>query len=125
MIQDHDAEGLAVGDLVDVVGFPEIAGFSPALRGARVKRLQSGAPPAPVRVTALEAMKGDFDGQLVQIEGKLVDRLQQPAEQVLSVEAGDTIFNAQLPSGGADAALGARHAPPLDRHLLCGSGAIP
>jgi len=105
MIQDHDAEGLAVGDLVDVVGFPGIAGFSPALRGARVKRLQPGAPPAPVRVTSLEAMKGDLDGQLVQIEGKLVDRLQRPAGQVLSVEAGDTIFAAQLPSGGADQPL--------------------
>jgi diguanylate cyclase (GGDEF)-like protein len=46
-------------------------------------------------------MKGDLDGQLVQIEGKLIDRLQRPAEQVLSVEAGDTIFSAQLPSGGA------------------------
>ena len=40
-------------------------------------------------------MKGDFDGQLVEIEGKLVDRLQQPAEQVLVVESGETIFNAQ------------------------------
>lgn len=101
MIQDHDAGGLAAGDLVDVVGFPRIAGFSPALRGARVKRLQPGAPASPVRVTAEDAMKGDLDGQLVQIEGKLIDRLQRPAEQVLSVEAGDTIFSAQLPSGGA------------------------
>lgn len=101
MIQDHDAGGLAAGDLVDVVGFPAIAGFSPALRGARVKRLQPGAPPAPVPVTSLQAMKGDLDGQLVQIEGKLIDRLQQPAEQVLSVKAGEMVFTAHLPSGGA------------------------
>jgi len=101
MIQDHGAEGLAAGDLVDVVGFPAIAGFGPALRGAQVKRLQSGAPPAPVRVTAADAMKGDFDGQLVQIEGKLVDRLQQPAQQVLAVESGETIFNANLSGGRA------------------------
>ena len=107
MIQDHDAGGLAAGDLVDVVGFPGIAGFSPALRGARVKRLQPGAPPAPVRVTSLEAMKGDLDGQLVQIEGKLIDRVQRPAEQVLSVESGEMIFTAHLPSGGV--------AQPLER----------
>jgi diguanylate cyclase (GGDEF)-like protein len=101
MIQDHDAAGLAAGDLVDVVGFPEIAGFSPALRGARVKRLQPGAPPAPVRITSLQAMKGDLDGQLVQIEGRLIDRLQRPAEQVMSMEAGEMVFTAHLPSGGA------------------------
>jgi diguanylate cyclase (GGDEF)-like protein len=105
MIQDHDAEGLAAGDLVNVVGFPAIAGFGPALRGAQVKRLQSGTPPSPVPVTAGDAMKGDFDGQLVQIEGKLVDRLQQPREQVLTVESGETIFNASLPSGGAAQSL--------------------
>jgi len=102
VIHDHDAGGLAEGDLVDVVGFPEIAGFSPVLRGAQVKRLQPGLPPAPVRVTGQEAMQGDFDGQLVEIEGKLIDRLQRPAEQVLSVEAGDTLFTADLPGSVAE-----------------------
>ncbi len=101
MVQDHQAEGLAAGDLVDVVGFPQIAGFGPALRGARVKRLQSGAPPLPVPITAQDAMKGDFDGQLVRIEGKLVDRLQQPSEQVLAIASGDMVFTAHLPGGAA------------------------
>ena len=96
MIQDNATPGLAVGDLVDVVGFPAISGFSPALRGTRVKRLQSGAPPAPVRITAKDAMNGDFDGQLVQIEGKLVDRPQQPADWVLTVASGGMIFTAHL-----------------------------
>ena len=105
MIQDHEAAALAAGDLVNVVGFPEIAAFGPALRGARVKRLQPGAPPVPVRITVEDAMKGDFDGQLVQIEGKLIDRLQQPAEQVLTVAAGEMGFTAHLPSGGAAQSL--------------------
>jgi diguanylate cyclase (GGDEF)-like protein len=103
-IMDLDAERLAAGDLVDVVGFPEIAGFGPVLRGARLKRLQSGIPPAPVRITVDDAMKGDFDGQLVQIDGKLVDRLQQPVEQVLSIASGEMLFNANLP-GGAEQRL--------------------
>lgn len=101
MIQDHNADGLAVGDQVDVVGFPAIAGYSPTLHGAQLKRLQSGAPPVAVRTTSQEAMTGGFDGQLVQIEGKVVDRLQEPAEQVLTVESGGTVFNAHIPNGGA------------------------
>jgi diguanylate cyclase (GGDEF)-like protein len=101
MIQDHEPAPLAAGDLVDVVGFPEIAGFGPALRGAQMRRLQSGAPPAPVRVTAGQAIKGDFDGQLVQMEGTLIDQLQLPARQVLAVASGEMIFNADLPVRGA------------------------
>ncbi len=101
MLQDHDASRLATGDLVDVVGFPAIDGFGPALHSAQVKRVQSGTPPLPARITAQEALKGDFDGQLVQIEGKLVDRLREPAEQVLVVESGETVFEANLPGAGA------------------------
>ena len=105
MLQDHDARGLAVGDRVDVVGFPTIAGFGPALRGAEVRRLQAGAPPSPIRITAQDAMKGEFDGQLVEIEGKLVDRLKQPAEQVLVIESGEMVFDSHLPNRGVAQSL--------------------
>ena len=105
MIQDLDTEGLTAGDQVDVVGFPAIVGFGPVLRGSQIRKLRSGAPPAPVPITAVQAMKGDFNGQLVEIEGKLLDRLQQPPEQVLAIESGDTIFDANLPSGGGALSL--------------------
>ena len=101
MIRDHEAAGLAPGDQVDVAGFPEIAGYSPALHGAIVKGLRAGAPPLPIPVTAQDALNGDFDGQLVEIEGTLIDRLQQPAEQVLVIKSGETSFNATLAAGGA------------------------
>jgi diguanylate cyclase (GGDEF)-like protein len=105
MLQDHDPAGLAEGDLVDVVGFPEIVGFGPALHGAQLRRLQSGPPSPPVLVTPQDAMRGDFDGQLVRIEGKLIDRLQQPAEQVLAIQSGEMIFNAHLPNTGTPVRL--------------------
>ena len=101
MIRNHNGHDLAAGDLVDVVGFPAIAGYSPILRDALLKKLQSGAPPAAVRITAQDAAQGGFDGQLVEIEGKLIDRVPQPAEQVLTVESGGTVFNAYLPNSGA------------------------
>jgi len=105
MIQGHGAGGLALGDLVDVAGFPEIAGFGPVLREAQVKKLQSGAPPAPLRVTALEALQGGFEGQLVQVEGKLIDQTQRRTEEVLAIDSGGMVFNADLPGGGAPPVL--------------------
>jgi hypothetical protein len=99
MLQDHDMVGFANGDLVDVAGFPVISGFGPALRGGQVKRLHADVPPAPARITVQDAIQGAYDGQLVQIEGKLVDRLRQPPEQVLLIEASETIFDAALSPG--------------------------
>jgi diguanylate cyclase (GGDEF)-like protein len=99
MLQDHDAAGLAMGDLVDVAGFPAIAGFGPALRGAQVKRVQAGVPPLPRRITVPDAMSGAADGELIRIEGTLVERLGHPGEQTLVVKAGDTTFDANLPAG--------------------------
>lgn len=105
MLQDLNPQRVVPGDLVDAVGFPAIAGFSPVLRGAQLRRLASGTPPAPVRITAEDALKGDVDGQLVQLEGKLIDQLRQPADHRLAIQAGGTIFNADLPGSVAAAVL--------------------
>jgi diguanylate cyclase (GGDEF)-like protein len=99
VIHDRDEQGLMPGDVVDVVGVPEIGSFSPVLQRALVKRLQSGPSPAPERITAQDAIKGDLDARLVQIEGKLIDRLVRPAD-MLTLESGDTIFSAILPKRG-------------------------
>ena len=99
MIQNRDARGLAPGDVLDVAGFPQIGPFSPVLRKALVRKVQSGPPPNPEHITVQEAMKGDFDSQLVQVDGKLIDRLVRPAAEVLTLESGETIFSAILPKG--------------------------
>jgi diguanylate cyclase (GGDEF)-like protein len=100
MIQDRDEQGLTPGDVVDVVGFPEIGPFSPVLRRALVRRVQSGPSPNPERITAQDAVKGDFDAQLVQMDGKLIDRVVRPAAEMLTLESGETIFSAVLPKSG-------------------------
>jgi diguanylate cyclase (GGDEF)-like protein len=102
MIQDRDARGLTPGDVIDVVGVPEIGTFGPILRRALTRKVQSGPSPKPERITAQDAMKGDFDAQLVQMDGKLIDRLVRPATEVLTLASGETIFSAVLPkSAGA------------------------
>jgi len=102
MIQDSSGQELTPGDVLDVVGFAEIGPFSPVLRRALVRKVHSGPSPIPERITALDALAGGFDAQLVQIDGKLIDRLSGPAAQTLTLESGGTIFSAILPTiGGA------------------------
>jgi len=105
MLQDLDPQPLAPGELVDVVGFPAISGFSAVLRGAELRRLAAGGPPVPVRIDPEGAMKGDFDGQFVEIEGKLIDQLRQPSDHILAMESSGTVFDADLPGGMAAPAL--------------------
>jgi len=105
VLRDLDTRGLQVGDAVEVVGFPAIAGFSPVLNGSEARRLRAGPPPGPVRITAGDAMRGSFDGQLVRIEGKLLDWLQQPTGHVLAVSSGGVLFDADLPNSGGTPAF--------------------
>jgi len=109
-IQD-DGEGLctttqhttpvALGDLVDVVGFPETGEFRPTLTGVRFKRTGESHPIAARPVTAESAFQGNHDSELVTIEGDLIgqDRAARDTSMVLS--AGKFLFPVILPDGAA------------------------
>lgn len=98
MIQGEQ-QGIAPGDVLDVVGFPDIGAFAPVLRSASARKLQTGPAPNPESITAQDAMNGDYDAQLVQLDGKLIDRLVRPPAEALTLESGGTIFSAILPNG--------------------------
>jgi diguanylate cyclase (GGDEF)-like protein len=99
----HDIEGpdVSPGDIVEAAGFPEASGLSPVLRNAIVRRLKSERLPNPARITAAEAMTGDYDSQLVRIEGRVLDRLIRPGEEILTLESGETVYSAVLPKTGS------------------------
>ena len=70
-------------------------------------------------------MKGDFDAQLVQMDGKLIDRLVRPAAEVLTLASGETIFSAVLPKSARAPRLRARSGAAADRDLRGGGGSVP
>lgn len=63
-----------LGDLVDVAGFPSMGDYTAILDNALVRRVGSAAMPAPVRVTAVQALSGTHDAEPVEIDGWLVSR---------------------------------------------------
>lgn len=76
----------AVGEIVDVVGFPEPGAFSPIVRDAEWRSTsEKRSPPAPI-VSLEEGMK--HDGSLVVIQGRLLEVTLADRKAVLTLEDG-------------------------------------
>jgi signal transduction histidine kinase/DNA-binding response OmpR family regulator/HPt (histidine-containing phosphotransfer) domain-containing protein len=94
----HTPQDLSVvpGDRLDVVGFETPGEYLPVLQNAVVQRQQSGPSPAPVHITADEALGGNYHAQLVQMEAYLVDQSASSIGRVLTLRAGRHAFRVSL-----------------------------
>jgi signal transduction histidine kinase/CheY-like chemotaxis protein/HPt (histidine-containing phosphotransfer) domain-containing protein len=104
-IQTQQDTAVEPGDRVDVVGFAAAGEYTPVLQDAAFQKLNAGAAPAPVLITPEEALSGNYDSQLVQIEANLLDRMGNTTEQVLTLQAGKYTFNAFLENARSSEAL--------------------
>jgi signal transduction histidine kinase len=89
---------LEVGDLVDVVGFPELSSASPVLREAVVRKTGHAALPKARALGAEDLIRADLDSTRVQVKGLLVNQRNTPTEQALEMRVGLRSFLAVLPS---------------------------
>ncbi len=90
---------LKLGDVVDAVGFPAMGEYSAMLEDAIFKPQGSGQTIAAPPVTAQDAMKGDHDAKLVQIQGRLVNQDLSSEDPTLVMSSGGMLFFAVLPKG--------------------------
>jgi signal transduction histidine kinase/CheY-like chemotaxis protein len=89
---------LTPGDRVDVAGFPVVREGAPVIQGASLRKRSSGSPPLPMLITLEEALSGNYQGRLVQMEAVLLDRtMQSSLEQVLTLRSDEYIFTATVP----------------------------
>ncbi|MBI5686831.1 MAG: sensor histidine kinase [Verrucomicrobia bacterium] len=89
------------GDRVEVVGFPAFSDGAPLLLNAFLKKTGSGPPPKPKTITIAQASSGEFDGELVRLDGVLLDQLKRPENVILMLQSGDTVFSAHFAEGAA------------------------
>ncbi len=89
------------GDVVDAVGYATNGRLAPVLDRAEVRLAPSRAQLQPARLTAAEAMEGEYDSRLVEIDALVIDHLTTATEQVLDLQSGNATFRAYL-----DQALG-------------------
>jgi signal transduction histidine kinase len=100
------------GDLVEVVGFPDLSGASLLLREAVARKTGHAPLPAPRALPADQLAQSDYDATLVRLKGVLVGIRQTPRECVLEIQSGVRTFAARC--NGAPLGTGA---PPTGSQL--------
>jgi signal transduction histidine kinase len=97
-VQSPQDTPLAVGDLVEVIGFPAMGESAPVLEDAAFQRIGPRTTPQAV-ILDLNHPWERYDGALVSTEAKLLSRTAQLDGLRLLLQRGDTIFDAILPAG--------------------------
>ena len=88
------------GDSVEAVGILGRQGVRTILRESRVRKLGPGSPPAAIAVGDASGVAMGLDSRLVTLRATLLDRSARPGHARLTVQAGNTLFDATLDSSG-------------------------
>ncbi|AXC10926.1 multi-sensor hybrid histidine kinase [Acidisarcina polymorpha] len=95
--QTEQTTPLVPGDVADVAGFPMIGDFSPTLSHATYHLATSGEALPATRINADQALQGDHDAELVQIEGHLIGEDKAANQPTILLSSGKSVFTAVLP----------------------------
>lgn len=99
LVQTAQLDALAVGDQVQVVGFPVMGEWTPVLEDAIFRRVRPGSPPTPIKSTAArEATTDGHDARLVTLEGTLIDVIDHHRDVTLALYDGNVVFDAEVPA---------------------------
>ena len=99
-VQTAQNTPLAMGDVVDVVGFPAANQYTPTMTDAVFRWRSAAEPVAATPITAEQALRGDHDSGLVQIEGRLIGLDRAAVDPSLVLSSGNIVFPAVLPNEG-------------------------
>ena len=94
VIETLTHEPVRPGDEIEVSGFPSLGDYNAVMRDSLVRAVGRASRPAPVSITAEEALTGGHDAELVRLRGRLLDRLDTGSEHMLVLQDGAHIFDA-------------------------------
>ena len=84
------------GDEVEVIGFRKLMNSQQVLDRPMVRRIRSGVRPPMRRVSSVDAMTGQYEAQLVTLDGDIVDISALPNQQVITLQSAQVRFRAAL-----------------------------
>ncbi len=119
-LESAQLDRFAIGEPVDAVGFLEYEGYLPLLRDSVIRRAAGGGIPVrPRRVSFADIARGEFNGDLVTLRGRILDRATRPDMGPDGRPAG---FVTTWLVQGSEATFTAEYAGPADQGALA---AIP
>jgi len=98
-IQSKQQTPLKPGDRVDVLGFLGVVDRHPVLEDSIFQVTSTGRVPDPVSISAAQALQGQFDSELVKMQGLLGQIARTPNETVLVLRQGTIMFTAVSKTG--------------------------
>jgi two-component system, sensor histidine kinase and response regulator len=96
--QSDQTTHLRPGELVDVIGFPAIGAFTPTLNHATYEAAPIQQPVPALAVTVAQALGGDLDARLVELEGQLIGQDESAGDPAILMSSGKYVFSAVLPA---------------------------
>lgn len=90
---------LGIGDVVEVVGIPELGGDAPVLREAVARKLGVAPLPEPRRLGAELAFSGGNDATRVVIQARLVGTRIVDGNEILDLQLGGRSFSVRFAAG--------------------------
>ncbi len=93
-VETRQTTSLHAGDYIDVIGFPAISDFRPILDDAEYRLISPGLVPSAQPVTVDQILKGDYDGSLIRIEARLIEKALPGASQTLVLQSDGQVFSA-------------------------------
>lgn len=114
---------LLPGTEIELVGAPRDSAFAPVLQDAELRVIGKTNSPAAHRISAREALSGNFDRALVSLKGRVLAHGRRegegPVEEVLLLQNGDVTFEAAWASAATNALLSLRQNAKVELTGLC------
>ena len=97
LVNSWEQSPLHMGQVVDVVGFPDPHQYSEVVTDGGVLPTADTQIIQPVPVLWSDALAGHYPFELVSMEGKLAAEVHEPHQDTLIIQAGPHVFSAILP----------------------------
>jgi diguanylate cyclase (GGDEF)-like protein len=91
------ARTVHAGERIEAIGYPALAGrYSPVISDVEFRPVQGSGIIAPKLTSAEAILQGEYDSQLVTVEGRLLAASTEPGNFNLILQSGVRTFTAQL-----------------------------
>ncbi|MFZ1085818.1 MAG: GGDEF domain-containing protein [Terracidiphilus sp.] len=97
-VLSRETNNLQPGEMVDAVGYPVLGETAHTLDDAIFRRLGTAPLPEPKLLTVKQVLSGEFEGDLIRMNGHLIGHKKDWNQYTLLVAAGGEVFSAILPA---------------------------